>query len=71
MANVSHKAILQTLEEKNRWVTFDELINSVPREYDCIIFMSHLDRMVERGEILHIPAQGGERAYYGHKGLDA
>lgn len=70
MANVSHKAILQVLEEKNRWMTFDELLDNMPREYCCVTFQAHLERMVEQGQLLYIPANGMRRAYYGRIGLE-
>lgn len=65
MANISNKAIIDVLVKENRWMTFEELIDAVPYEYDSMKFFERLTRLAEQGKIQYIPAQSMDRAWYG------
>ena len=68
MEDFSPDRILCVLEAEDRWLTFDELLNSV--DYDCAwtVFATHLERLVEQGKVLYVLPYGADVGYYSING---
>lgn len=69
MANISNKEIISILETANRWMTFDELSDSIIREHSYTTLSLRLQELAEQGKIQYVPASGMERSRYGKIGL--
>lgn len=50
MANISNKEIISILETANRWMTFDELSDSIIRERSYTALSLRLQELAEQGK---------------------
>lgn len=68
MEEFNPDCILCVLEAEGRWLTFDELLNSVDCNCAWTVFAAHLERLVEQGKVLYVLPYGADVGYYGING---